>query len=99
MVKSRKIKEMILTLAKEMIEKDELEEITATDDVEGYLTPKAFGKKKRKKLSTNSTGYSIVKEALDNKDIKAIKKLIRGVVANIYRDLWLKRQSWISRKN
>ena len=99
MVKSRKIKEMILTLAKEMIEKNEIEEITATDDVEGYLTPKAFGKKKRKKISTNSTGYSVVREALDNKDVEVIKKLIRKVVANIYRDLWLKRMSWISRKN
>ena len=83
----------------EMIERDELEELTATDDVEGYSTPKAFGKKKIKKISTNSTGYKVVKEALDNKDIDVIKKLIRKVVANIYRDLWLKRMSWISRKN
>ena len=35
-----------------------------------------------------------VKEELDNKDVKDIKKLIRQVVADILRDLWIKRSIW-----
>ena len=78
--------------------KDELDEITTTDNVEGYDTPFAFtggkGKKKKKKISTNSTGYSVVSEALDEKDLKLIKRVIKDVVANILRDIWLKRSVW-----
>ena len=78
--------------------KDELDEITTTDNVEGYGTPFAFtggkGKKKKKKISTNSTGYSVVSEALDEKDLKLIKRVIKDVVANILRDIWLKRSVW-----
>ena len=36
----------------------------------------------------------MVGEAIDGKDIKVIKKLIRDVVANILRDIWLKRNVW-----
>ena len=75
-----------------------VKEITTTGDVDGYLTPYAFSsknsKKKIKKISTNSTGYKIVKEELDSKDIQNIKKLIRDVVVDILRDIWLKRASW-----
>ena len=50
------------------------------------MTPFAFkGKKKKKKK---------VDEALEDKDLKVITKLIRGVVADILRDIWLKRASW-----
>ena len=78
--------------------KDELEEMTATGDVEGYDTPFAFqgknDKKKNKKISTNSTGYSVVNEKLDNSDIKQIKKLVRDVISNVLRDIWLKLTTW-----
>ena len=43
-------------------------------------------KKTKKKLK--------VKEDLDNSDIKRVKKLIRQVVADILRDLWIKRSVW-----
>ena len=52
---------------REIVE-DELDETTLTGDIEGYNTPFAFGgdresdKKKRKRYSTTSTGYKIVKE-------------------------------------
>jgi len=47
-------------------------------------------KKKKKKTSKKKK----VKEELDNRDVKDIKKLIRQVVADILRDLWIKRSIW-----
>jgi len=93
-IKTKKIfKELVTNLTNEV-----LEEMTTTDDAEGYLTPKFLqgktGKKKKKQISTNSTGYEIVNEEVNEKDLKMIKKLIRDVVANILRDIWLKRTTW-----
>ena len=48
---------------------------------------KKYGKKKnshRKKIG----------EALEAKDIAIIKKLIRDVIGDVYRDIWIKRNSW-----
>ena len=83
----------------ELLDEESLEEITTTAAVPGYLTPFAFSKsekdkKKRLKRIKKSTGYTAVTEALDEKDLKQITKLIREVVANILRDIWLKRTSW-----
>ena len=64
MSKIDKLKERI----RELIKK-ELEEATTTGDIAGYETPHAFtggpdkGKKKKKEISTNSTGYNVVKES------------------------------------
>ena len=61
-----KLKEFI----REII-KDELDEASTSAATPGYQTPYAFtgksakGKKKKKKISTNSTGYDVVKEALN----------------------------------
>ena len=91
---------LIKSLAEEILDEEDLEEITATGNVAGYSTPFAFtgkgkkGKKKKKRVSTNSTGYDIVKETLDNKDLKQITKLIKNVVGDILRDIWLKRTAW-----
>ena len=63
MSKMEKLKENI----RELIKK-ELAEATTTGDAPGYETPMAFtggknkGKKKKKEISTNSTGYNVVKE-------------------------------------
>ena len=51
-------------------------------------------KKKNKEISTNSTDYELVKEALDEKDLVKITKLIKVVVGDIIRDIWLKRNAW-----
>ena len=87
-------------MAEEILDEEDLEELTVTGNVDGYSTPFAFkgkgkkGKKKSKEISTNSTDYELVKEALDDKDLVKIKKVIRDVVANILRDIWLKRTTW-----
>jgi len=58
-----KLKEII----RELIKK-ELDEASTSSATPGYQTPFAFtgksakGKKKKKKISTNSTGYAVVKE-------------------------------------
>ena len=94
-----KLKDLIKSIVQEIMDEDEeLEEITVTGNVDGYSTPNAFtgkkGKKKKKEFSTNSTGYKTVNEALEKDDIKTIKALIRDVVADILRDIWIKRTSW-----
>tara|TARA_B110001454_G_scaffold147426_1_gene136861 strand:+ start:287 stop:715 length:429 start_codon:yes stop_codon:yes gene_type:complete len=58
-----KLKEIIRELVKK-----ELGEATTSGDIAGYETPNAFtggpgkGKKKKREISTNSTGYNVVKE-------------------------------------
>ena len=74
-IKNKKsFNDLIKSLAEEIIEEEDLDEITATGNIDGYNTPFAFsgkkGKKKNKEISTNSTGYDVVNEALDEKDLK-----------------------------
>ena len=63
MSKMDKLKEII----RELIQQ-ELKEATTTGNIDGYETPYAFtgksskNKKKKKEISTNSTGYNVVKE-------------------------------------
>ena len=63
MSKTDKLREII----RELIKK-ELDEATTTGNIAGYETPMAFtggkgkGKKKKREISTNSTGYNMVKE-------------------------------------
>ena len=98
-IKNRKLfKELVKKLTMELLDEESLEEITTTGDVAGYQTPFAFSskedEKKKKKRLKKSTGYKFVTEALDDKDLKQINKLIRDVVGNILRDIWLKRNAW-----
>jgi hypothetical protein len=98
-IKNRKsFNQLIKSLTTEIVEEEDLDEMTSTGNVDGYSTPFAFtgkkGKAKKKQISTNSTGYDIVNEALDEKDLNKIKKIIRIVVADVFRDIWLKRNSW-----
>jgi hypothetical protein len=98
-IKTRKLfKELVKKLTMELLDEESLEEITTTGDVAGYSTPFAFSskedEKKKKKRLTKSTGYSVVSETLDSKDLKEINKMIRDVVADILRDIWLKRTAW-----
>jgi hypothetical protein len=96
-IKTRKLfKELVKKLTMELLDEESLEEITTTAAVPGYMTPFAFGKmkKKRKKNIEKQTGYKFVSEALNDKDLKQINKLIRDVVGDILRDIWLKRNAW-----
>ena len=98
-IKTRKLfKELVKKLTMELLDEESLEEITVTGNVAGYQTPFAFSskedEKKKKKRLKKSTGYTFVSEALDNKDLKQINKLIRDVVGDILRDIWLKRNIW-----
>ena len=98
-IKTKKhFNEIIKSLTEELLDEEDLEEMTVTGDVAGYNTPFAFtskqGKKKKKQISTNSTGYEMLDEAIDEKDLKIIRKLIRDVVGDILRDIWLKRTAW-----
>ena len=98
-IKNRKLfKELVKKLTLELLDEESLEEMTATGNVAGYNTPSAFGsksdEKKKKKRLKKSTGYSWVNESLDEKDLKQINKLIRDVVGDILRDIWLKRNTW-----
>ena len=98
-VKTKKhFNDLIKSLTLEVVEEEELDELTATGNIDGYMTPFAFsgkkGKKKKKQISTNSTGYKMIGEAIDDKDLKIIRKLIKDVVGDILRDIWLKRAAW-----
>ena len=98
-IKNRKLfKELVKKLTMELLDEESLEEISTTAGVDGYSTPFAFSskedEKKKKKRLKKSTGYSFVSEALDEKDLKQISKLIKDVVGDILRDIWLKRNSW-----
>jgi len=98
-IKTKKhFNEIIKSLTEEILDEEDLDEMTVTGDVAGYNTPKAFStksdEKKKKKRLKKSTGYTFVTEALDEKDLKVITKLIRNVVGDILRDIWLKRNAW-----
>ena len=84
------VKIRLKELIRKLCEK-ELDEITTTGNIDGYSTPFAFrdtGKGYKKKRQKR------MKEALEQKDVGVIKKLIRDVVADIIRDIWIKRTSW-----
>tara|TARA_Y100001973_G_scaffold51175_1_gene75921 strand:+ start:284 stop:580 length:297 start_codon:yes stop_codon:yes gene_type:complete len=95
-IKTKKhFNEIIKSLTEEILDEEDLDEITTTAAAPGYMTPMAFtgGKKKKKKNKKNSYQRKI-DENLESNDIKMITKLIRNVVADILRDMWLKRNAW-----
>ena len=82
--------DLLESLVEEILDEEDLDEMNSTGSVGGeYMTPMAFdpeGKKKKKKKK--------IGEALESKDIAIIKKLIRDVIGDVYRDIWIKRNSW-----
>ena len=89
---------LIKSLTEELLDEEDLEEITTTAGAPGYMTPMAFtgggpSREKKKKRKKNTYRQKIG-EALDDKDLKVITKLIRTVVGDILRDIWLKRAAW-----
>ena len=98
-VQSKKhFNEILETLVLEIVEEEELGEITTTGDVEGYNTPFAFdpeGEEIKKKFKSKANSHrKKIGEALEGKDIEIIKKLIRKTIGDVYRDIWIKRSSW-----
>ena len=81
--------DLLESLVEEILDEEELDEITTSGDAGAYMTPMAFdpeGKKKKKKKK--------IGEALESNDIAINKKLIRAVIADVYRDIWIKRGTW-----
>ena len=98
-VKTKKsFNDLIKSLTEEILEEEDLDEMTTTASVDGYSTPFAFdpeGEKIKKKFGKKKNSYrKKIGEALEVKDLEIVKKLIRDVVANILRDIWLKRTTW-----
>ena len=86
---------LIKSLAEEILDEDDLDETTVTGNVVGYNTPFAFtgGKKKKKKYKDNTYRYKIG-ESLEKEDLVKIRKLIKIVVGEIFKDIWIKRTAW-----
>ena len=96
-IKTKKhFNEILKQLTLEIVEEEELEEVNTTASVGGeYMTPMAFDPEgKNKKKSKKNTYRKKIGEALESKDIAIIKKLIRDVIGDVYRDIWIKRNSW-----
>ena len=96
-IKTKKhFRNLIESLAEEVLEEEDLDEMTTTASAGGeYMTPMAFDPegKKKKKSKKNTYGKKIG-ESIDKEDIKIIRKLIKDVVGDVFRDIWLKRNSW-----
>ena len=96
-IKTKKhFNEILKQLTLEIVEEEELEEVNTTASVGGeYMTPMAFDPEgKNKKKSKKNSHRKKIGEALESKDIEIIKKLIRDVIGDVYRDIWIKRNSW-----
>ena len=97
-VKTKKsFNDLLESLVEEILDEEELDEMNTTGSVGGsYMTPMAFdpeGEKIKKKSKKNSHRKKIG-EALEKQDLEVIKKLIRDVIGDVFRDIWIKRNSW-----
>ena len=78
--------DLLESLVEEILDEEELDEFNTTASVGGsYMTPMAFDPDGEKKK---------IGESLDSNDIKLITKLIRNTIADVYRDIWIRRMSW-----
>ena len=90
---------LLETLVEEILDEEDLDEVNTTASVGGhYMTPFAFdpeGEKKKKNYKSKANSHrKKIGEALDKQDLEVIKKLIRDVISDVYRDIWIKRNSW-----
>ena len=98
-VKTKKsFNDLLNSLVEEILDEEELDEMTTTASMDGYSTPFAFdpeGEKIKKKYGKKKNSHrKKIGEALEAKDIAIIRKLIRDVISDVYRDIWIKRNSW-----
>ena len=96
-IKTKKsFNDLLESLVEEILDEEDLDEMNSTGSVGGeYMTPFAFDPEgKNKKKSKKNSYRKKIGEALESKDIAIIKKLIRDVISDVYRDIWIKRASW-----
>ena len=99
-IKTKKsFNDLLESLVEELLDEEELDEFNTTASVGGsYMTPMAFdpdGEKKKKDYRSKPNSHrKKIGEALEGKDIAIIRKLIRDVIGDVYRDIWIKRNSW-----
>ena len=96
-IKTKKsFNDLLESLVEEILDEEELDEFNTTASVGGsYLTPFAFDPEgENKKKSKKNSHRKKIGEALESKDIEIIKKLIRDTIGDVYRDIWIKRNSW-----
>ena len=94
-VKTKKsFNDLLESLVEEILDEEELEEITTTNDIAGYSTPFAFDPEGEERKKKYKNSLKKVNEALEAKDLVIIRKLIRDVISDVYRDIWIKRNSW-----
>ena len=91
--------DLLESLVEEILDEEDLDEMNSAGSVGGsYMTPMAFdpdGEKKKKDYRSKPNSHrKKIGEALESKDIAIIKKLIRDVIGDVYRDIWIKRNSW-----
>ena len=99
-IKTKKsFNDLLESLVEELLDEEELDEFNTTASVGGsYMTPMAFdpdGEKKKKDYRSKPNSHrKKIGEALEGKDIAITRKLIRDVIGDVYRDIWIKRNSW-----
>ena len=98
-VKTKKsFNDLLESLVEEILDEEDLDEITTSAEAGAYSTPFAFdpeGEKIKKKFKSKPNSHrKKIGEDLESKDIEIIKKLIRDVIGDVYRDIWIKRNSW-----
>ena len=88
--------DLLESLVEELLDEEDLDEMNSTGSVGGsYMTPMAFDPEGENKKKSKKNSYrKKIGEALEEKDIVIIKKLIRDVIGDVYRDIWIKRNSW-----
>ena len=91
--------DLLESLVEEILDEEELDEFNTTASVGGaYMTPMAFdpeGEKKKKDYRSKANSHrKKIGEALETKDLEIIRRLIRAVIADVYRDIWIKRGTW-----
>ena len=95
-VKTKKsFNDLLESLVEDILDEEELDEFNTTSSVGGaYMTPFAFDPEGEERKKKYKNSLKKVNEALDAKDLVIIKKLIRDVISDVYRDIWIKRNSW-----
>ena len=94
-VKTKKsFNDLLESLVEEILDEEDLDEITTSAEAGAYSTPFAFDPEGEERKKKYKNSLKKVNEALESKDIEIIKKLIRDVIGDVYRDIWIKRNSW-----